>query len=79
MQAVSRKSCIACLNTKRINQIPICRESVFRSYGLQKEKKRTVRTERSLVVKVQGSDREGKPEELIQEMKIEIEKLKHGG
>ena len=25
MQAVSRKSCIACLNTKRIDQIPIYR------------------------------------------------------
>ena len=25
MQEVSQKNCIACLNTKRINQIPICR------------------------------------------------------
>jgi hypothetical protein len=26
MQAVFRKNCIACLNTKRIDQIPICRD-----------------------------------------------------
>ena len=37
MQAVFRKNCIACLNTKRIDQIPICRDD-DKERGLTEEK-----------------------------------------
>ena len=47
MQAVSRKNCIACLNTKRIDQIPLCRDD---------DKKRGLATDNDYATVARGFD-----------------------